>query len=171
MKAEKVCGRGFCYRQTTFGIVCPSSSAVPFLSVLCQLLTALLSPSSPYHGSFAAIPHKQSPSFLITLLKKLFLFFLTAPSSCATAELHWLVAHGDMACVLGTKSQLLCPPHEFDSDKIPSWIFSGLELCEFQESLWNPVLIFHNLCTEYFGFSVNTFLLRNSQFECWLCFA
>lgn len=40
------------------------------------------------------------------------------------------------------------PPHEFDSDKIPSWIFSGLELCEFQESLWNPVLIFHNLCTE-----------------------
>lgn len=101
-------------------LICSSISLSP------QLLMALLSPSSPYHGSFAAIHHKQSPSLLITLLKKLFLVFLTAPSSCATAELHWLVAHGGMAWVQGTKSQLLCPPHKFDSDKIPSWIFSGL---------------------------------------------
>lgn len=72
-------------------LICSSISLSP------QLLMALPSPSSPYHGSFAAIHHKQSPSLLITLLKKLFLFFLTAPSSCATAELHWLVAHGGMA--------------------------------------------------------------------------
>lgn len=86
MKAEKV-WLEFCYRQPLCGIVYPSSSAVPFLSVLCHPLTALPSLSSPYHRSLAAIPHKQSPSLLITLLKKLFLFFLTAPSSCATAEL------------------------------------------------------------------------------------
>lgn len=83
--------------QTTFGTVCPSSFAAPFLSVLCLLLTALPSASSPYPGSLAAAPHKQSPSLLITLLKKLFLFFLTAPSSCATAELCWFAAHGGMA--------------------------------------------------------------------------